>query len=68
MYIFTERQVFSSLPFLGGTVVFFKENYYYEVSHTEIPEAAGFSWNAYVLGRMHTGAKALPVGEASYNA
>lgn len=65
MNIFTERQ--GSLPFLGE-LLFFKENYYYEVSHTEIPEAAGFSWNAYVLGRMHTGAKVLPVGEASYNA
>lgn len=67
MYIFTERHVFSLLPFLGE-LLFFKENYYYGVSHAEIPEAASFSWNAYVLGRTHTGAKALPAGEASYKA
>lgn len=65
MYIFTERQVFSLLPFLGE-LLFFKDIMgYHMLRFQRLPVSAG---NAYVLGRMHTGAKALPAGEASYKA
>lgn len=38
---------------------------YHMLRFQRLPVSAGI---AYVLGRTHTGAKALPAGEASYKA